>query len=317
MATLVCLLLFLVSACTGADQTPTPVQLPTQTLPVPTKTPTVKPTDASSATPLSAETRTPTQVTATPLIESWQEAPVIPSLNPAMVPIFELGQSLGNSPRAFSKVGDSETFTTWFLTPFDVEPVTYDLGPYQDLEAVIDAFQGSFARESLAARRGFNASSVFAPLWADPTQCQPGETPLACEFRIHKPSFVFILLGTNDYWHKDDFETQMRKIITTSLEFGVIPILGTKADNLEGDGSINATIFKLAQEFKLPLWNFWRAVQGLPENGLDTDGAHLTFGVNDFDNPEAMRRAWPVRNLTALQVLDAVWRAIPEPVPGS
>ncbi len=233
-----------------------------------------------------------------------------------MLQVFELGQSLGNNPHAFSKVGDSETFTTWFLTPFDMEPVTYDLGSYQDLQTVIDAFEGSFERESLAARQGFNAASVFAPLWADPAQCQPGETPLACEFRVHKPSFVFILLGTNDYWHKDDFETQMRKIITTSLEFGVIPILGTKADNLEGDGSINATIFKLAQEFKLPLWNFWRAVQGLPENGLDTDGAHLTFGVNDFDNPEAMQRAWPVRNLTALQVLDAVWRAIPAPIPG-
>jgi hypothetical protein len=34
----------------------------------------------------------------------------------------------------------------------------------------------------------------------------------------------------------------------------------------------------------------------------------MTWGRNFFDDPVAMSKAWPVRNLTALQVLDAVWR---------
>ncbi len=215
----------------------------------------------------------------------------------------------GNDLQRFSKIGDSETFTSWFLAPFDKTPPTYRLGEYSYLQDVIDHFAGSYARQSVAARQGFNASSVFAPLWADPVLCKPGETPLACEFRLHNPGYVFVLLGTNDIWHLDSFEDQMRGIIEYSIEAGVLPILGTKADNLEGDASINRTLYSLAMEYEIPLWNFWAAVQDLPQAGLDEDQAHLTFGYNYFDDPQAMLNAWPVRNLTALQVLDAVWRA--------
>ncbi|MEJ2011633.1 MAG: SGNH/GDSL hydrolase family protein [Anaerolineales bacterium] len=260
-----------------------------------------------SPSPTSHDT-TPIPATETPSLDAWQFAPILPEVSAAMREVYERGQSLGNDPHAFSKIGDSETFTSWFLAPFDQHPPTYDLGPYTELQAVIDYFQGSFARQSLAARQGFNAASVFAPLWADPAQCEAGETPLACEFRVHHPSFVFILLGTNDYLHLDEFEEQMRRIIEFSLDQGVVPIIGLKADNLEGNHSINRTLYRLAVEYQLPLWNFWRAVQGLPFNGLDEDQAHLTFGVNEFGNPDAMQRAWPVRNLTALQSLDRVWR---------
>jgi hypothetical protein len=58
------------------------------------------------------------------------------------------------------------------------------------------------------------------------------------------------------------------------------------------------------------LWNFWLAVQPLPDHGLWKDGFHLTVGNNDFSDPLAMRYAWPIRNLTALQALDAVWHAV-------
>lgn len=265
-----------------------------------------------SPSPTSRDT-TPIPATETPGHDAWQFTPILPEVTTAMREVYERGQSLGNDPHAFSKIGDSETFTSWFLAPFDQHPPTYDLGPYTELQAVIDYFQGSFARQSLAARQGFNAASVFAPLWADPAQCEAGETPLACEFRVHHPSFVFILLGTNDYLHLDEFEEQMRRIIEFSLEQGVVPIIGLKADNLEGDHSINRTLYRLAVEYQLPLWNFWRAVQGLSFNGLDEDQAHLTFGVNEFGNPDAMQRAWPVRNLTALQSLDRVWRGVSAP----
>ena len=85
------------------------------------------------------------------------------------------------------------------------------------------------------------------------------------------------------------------------------------ADNLEGDYKINKIIASLADEYDVPLWNFWRAVQDLPNHGLQGDGAHLTFGVNQFDNPEAMKTAWTIRNLTALQALDAVWQGVTRP----
>ena len=274
--------------------------------PIPTATPalsisdtTLEPTEPAKA----LATASPT-----PDADAWQQAPIIPQISDRALQIFEDGLALGNNQRRFSKIGDSETFTSWFLAPFDKTPPTYRLGEYTNLQGVIDHFSGSYARQSVAARQGFNASSVFAPLWADPTLCEAGETPLACEFRLHQPSYVFILLGTNDIWHLDTFEGQMRRIIEYSIEAGVLPILGTKADNLEGNGSINRTLYTLALEYEIPLWNFWAAVQDLPQAGLDEDKAHLTFGYNYFDDELAMLNAWPVRNLTALQVLDSVLR---------
>jgi hypothetical protein len=102
----------------------------------------------------------------------------------------------------------------------------------------------------------------------------------------------------------------MRAIIEFSSDQGVIPILSTKADNLEGDGSINAMIAQLAREYGVPLWNYWLAVQPLPDHGLQEDQVHLTWGPNQFDDPQAMKSAWAVRNLTALQTLDIVWRSV-------
>ena len=52
-----------------------------------------------------------------------------------------------------------------------------------------------------AARIGFTASAVLDAAWADARACQRGESPLACEFRLTRPSLAFISLGTNDsHW---------------------------------------------------------------------------------------------------------------------
>lgn len=242
--------------------------------------------------------------------EDWKELPIIPTVSATALQIYQRGLKMGEDPHAFSKVGDCGSTPSWFLGDFDRGPRFYNLGSYTNLTAVIQQYQGSFGRTSLAARSGFNASSVFAPIWADRSQCAADETPLACEYRVHRPSISLITLGTNDVWHQDTFESQMRAIIEASIQKGILPVLATKADNDEGDGSINATIARLAQEYDIPLWNYWRAVQPLPEHGLQPDGAHLTWGPNRFDDPKAMESGWAVRNLTALQVLNAVWQAV-------
>jgi len=175
---------------------------------------------------------------------------------------------------------------------------------------MIDHFKGSFARNNITTRNGFNASSVLSPFWADPEVCKSGETPLACEYRIYKPSIVLITLGTNDRWHFDTFEKSMRDIIEYTLDHRIVPILGTKADNFEGDESINRIIAQLANEYRIPLWNFWVAAQTLPNNGMEADGIHLTWGPTKFNDPEIMKLGWPVRNLTAMQSLYAVWQAV-------
>ena len=173
-----------------------------------------------------------------------------------------------------------------------------------------DHFQGSFNRRSLAAERSFTTASELSPLWANPDLCQSGETPLECEYRIQKPAFAIIMLGTNEALSPiSTYETNMRRILDMTIARGIVPILTTKADNLEGDGAVNEMIVRLAREYDVPLWNFWAAVQPLPGGGLQEDGAHLTYAGNRFDDPFAMQKAWPVRNLTALQALDRVWRA--------
>ena len=148
------------------------------------------------------------------------------------------------------------------------------------------------------------------PLWADHSACQPDESSLACEVRIWRPSLALVMLGTNDSPRPANFEGNLRKVLDYLVGRGVLPVLATKADNLEGDNSINATIARLAAEYDIPLWNYWRAMQPLPDHGLLQDGAHLTVGPNHFDDPKAMESCWAVRNLTALQALDAVWRGV-------
>ncbi len=260
-------------------------------------------------------TTTPPNPTAIPISPTlapgeWKTMPVVPEgVSSTALGIYEKGLALGNHPKAFSKVGDCESSAEWFLGDFDKGPDRFSLGEHTELQGVITEFQGSFNRRSLAAERSFTTASVLSLLWANPDLCQGGETPLDCEYRIHKPVYAIIMLGTNEALSPiQTFESNMRRIIETTIQKGIVPILTTKADNLEGNGAVNEVIVQLAREYDIPLWNFWAAVQPLPGGGLQEDGAHLTYAGNRFDDPFAMQKAWPVRNLTALKTLDAIWR---------
>jgi hypothetical protein len=320
-AILAALLAGLLAACQGAAApfTPTTPPVSSPTLPdAPTASlasspaaqqasPTVSPTPspAPSATATLAPLPSPTFDPA-----SWETLPIIPAASDTLRQIYARGQQLGNNPHAFSKIGDCETAAQWFLGDYDLKPDQYSLGSYTDLQPVIQQFAGSYERTSLASRIGFNAASVLNPIWSDPKQCGAAETPLACEYRVERPSFAFILLGTNDVYHPDSFEANLRKIIEYSIQQGVIPILATKASNLEGDHSLNITIARLAYEYNLPLWNFWLAVQSLPSAGLQPDHEHLTWAPNFFDVPANLKSGWAIRNLTALQALNAIWQGV-------
>lgn len=236
--------------------------------------------------------------------EEWKSWPVIPTLSPKALSIYQRGVLMGNNPRAFSKVGDGEISATWFLSDFDLGPDYYDLGTNTNLQATILHFEGSFGRASQAARRGFNAQRILDSTLTDLGFCQVDETPLHCEIRLHRPSFALISVGTNQVWQADQFESGLRTIIEKLIAQGVVPILSTKADNLEGDDRINLIVARLSSEYDLPLWNFWLAVQPLPNHGLQDDLEHLTYYPNDFGSQTALQFAWPVRNLSALQVLE-------------
>jgi hypothetical protein len=272
----------------------------------------------SSATPPSRSTN-PTlegSPAARPTLgpDDWQALPVVPTASAAMREVYARGLAAGNDPSHISKVGDCQNVSTYFLSTYD-DPSTYSLGPeYVSLQPTIDHFQGSWSRQSLAVKPGFNVAAVLSPLRADPKACQTGESPLACELRVWKPSIVIISMET--WWSERPAEVYakyMRQVVEYVLSQGAVPILATKADNREGDGSINATVAQVANEYDVPVWNFWAAVQPLPYHGIspqDPDKFHLTFARNFFDDPERMENAWPWRNLTALQAIDSVYRGL-------
>ncbi|MBN1964476.1 MAG: hypothetical protein JW910_07505, partial [Anaerolineae bacterium] len=212
-----------------------------------------------------------------------------------------------NDPHAFSKIGDSTIENPHFLARFDVGP--YNLGEYVYLQPVIDYFAGSYGRQSITVQRGLHTWSVFDPTWADPAQCEPNETAIACEFRLHRPSAVLIRLGANDPGLPDLFTDNLRHIVTYSLEQGVIPVLGTKSDRREGPTlDYNMIIRGMAAEYEVPLWDFDLVAQTLPDRGLTSDLVHMSFfWAHDYHQDLALRRGHGVHNLTALMMLDALW----------
>ena len=242
-------------------------------------------------------------------LASGSAGAVLPTVSARARQIYRSGLALGNNPRVFSKVGDCQGIPPDFLAPFD--DGDYRLGSeYAYLRDAIRNFAGSFARDSEAALYGLTAVNVLDPLWADPGACGAAESPLACEIRLHRPSLIIVGLGTEGRWDPTEkYEAAMRQIIETSIASGALPLLSTKADDVEGGNRFNLIVERLAAEYDLPLWNFWQATRSLPNYGL-VDGYHLSPAPAHFDNPANLQYGWPLRNLTALQALDAVWKGV-------
>jgi len=300
------LVLILLTACSTGQSNSAQA---TNTLPQ-TQPPLNRPTEAvtpSSTAP--APTSTP-KVSLTK--DAWMQMPAVPtSISTSMREVYQQGLALGNDPTHFSVIGDCQNVSSYFLSVFD-NPGDFSLGDeFAYLQPTIDYYQGSYSRQSLAVKGGFNVAAILSPLRADPKACNNSESPLDCELRVWKPSVVFISMET--WWSENpeqEYDKYMRRVIERILETGAVPIIATKADNLEGNHSINATIAQIAYDYDIPLWNFWAAIQPLPNHGLWEDGFHLTFARNFFDDPVRMKSAWPWRNLTALQTLDVVRRGL-------
>jgi len=226
--------------------------------------------------------------------------------------IFLTGQSLGNRANAFALVGDSNTDNPAFLAPFDRG--SYDLGAYGYLKDTLIYFAGSFARHSPAAVGSFSTSKVLDPAYAD-SRCQAGESPLVCEYRLQKPSISLILIGTGDQHTWQGFEARYRQIVEYTLAQGIIPVLITKADDLESventapPGYTNAVITRLSGEYQVPLLDLRQAIDPLPKRGLKQDGFHYNLppdGRTTYFTGDDLNYGFTIRNLTALQMLDAL-----------
>ncbi len=235
----------------------------------------------------------------TPDAAAWKEWPVIPAIPAEMRAIYARGLAQGTiDPNAFSVLGDCQSEAGDFLGVYENNPELVSTLP-KNMQETVANFDGSFNRYNPAAKSGSSAGSLLYAAWNDNKEgkCVYGETPVDCELRVHRPSIVFIHTGTH-------YETQERNwyyltiIIDKILARGAIPVLVTKADNLELDEHINQNMAKLAVKYGLPLWNFWSSVQSLPDKGLVPDLMHLTAAAH------------VVHRLGALDMLDTVWRAV-------
>jgi hypothetical protein len=242
--------------------------------------------------------------------DAWKSMPIVPVVSTRMVEVYRAGLAAGRDPNRFSKIGDCQNITTYFLASFD-NPKNYRLGTqYTYLQPTIDHFSGSWSRESLAVRGGENVAASMDPMWADPKKCNAGETPIACEIRVNNPSIVTISM--EESWSGDlvKYNEYLRKIVEYVLSQNVIPILATRAEVPGSKNSINEVVARIAYDYQVPLWNFGVSVLQLPSDGLTADGFHLSQAGNFFDDPNSMKEGWPWRNLTALEAIDAVYRAL-------
>ena len=279
-----------------------PTQSPTEPILFNTTTPitSARPTSTSTIT-LPSGTPSSTVIPTTDdrlTAHYWRNWPAIPTLSVRAEQVFRRGQELGNDLHSFSRIGDCQSVPEIFLGIYDTD--RYWLDPDDAyLQSTIDQFSGSFQRTNVTAKDGFGVSSVLTPLMANPNVCQSKETPLECEYRLYKPIIAFIAMGTN--WNTNNsanFERYLRMIVDFCLEHGIIPVLVTKADNIEQDYLLNESMARVAYDYDMPLYNTWAAVQYLPNHGLEKDRIYLTTD------------AWDVRSFAGLQVLDSIWNSL-------
>ena len=236
------------------------------------------------------------------------------------------GLRLGNRAHVFSKIGDSITSFTYFLTP--IASGAYNLGSYNNLQSVIAAFSQdgtrigtSFANYSLAASGGWTTADLLDPSKANPDACAKGETPVDCELRVNKPEIALVMIGTNDLLDNDIpmFSANLNRVLTIIENHYVIPVVSTipyRRDNPALQGRVaayNEAIVRLALSHGAPLWNYWLAVEGLPANGVSNDGIHPSIppdGATTIFDSAHLQFGFPVRNLTALQVLQRLMTVV-------
>ncbi|MBE2184715.1 MAG: SH3 domain-containing protein [Anaerolineae bacterium] len=245
--------------------------------------------------------------------------PYISAISPAMVEVYRRGLEMGNQPNVITKVGDSLVASREYLTPM-ANPIRA-LNAFDYLNATVDYYGTSMVVPSAAASIGLSSFAVVDPMWADPAfGCQPGETPLACEYRVKKPVVAFIMFGPNDVRAMTDvgFGQQMRAIVQQTLDAGIIPVLSLFAIHPNDQYAPQATNFNrqliaLANEMQVPLINLWAASRILPNYGLDVDNIHLTYSGYDTLFYDAGNEAYSgvaLHNLLSLRMLYAIQQAV-------
>ena len=292
--------------------TPSFTEIPSTSTASPSPSETVTPPGASGAsdtlgtsTPSSAPSSTPLPPSLGLDPADWKHWPVLPTVTERARAIFRLGQSLGNNAHAFSVFGDCQSEPKAFMGVYETDPGAVAALP-APLQETAAWFTGSFNRASPTVKGGTTTAALLWSAWhQNRFTCTVYESPVTCELRIHKPAFVIIHVGSHYENNNADY---MRKILDQLIAAGVVPILASKADDRELDNRVNVGYAQLAAEYNIPFWNFWAAVDNLPNRGLYTRSDAKWQG--DLYLTDA---ALAIHRRSALEALDVVRRAVMAP----
>ena len=238
----------------------------------------------------------------------------------ATLRIFQRGQQLGRRVGAFSKIGDSMTVDGLMYSPIGAGAAR--LGDYAYLQAVLNTYLpvdvragNAFSNPSLAAGNGWTSATLLDPSAANSAICQPGETPLACEYRTVNPAIALIMIGSNDLvaLSTDAYRANLQQIVAYSIEQGIVPALSTIPTRMAHEArsaEFNQIIVDTARANGLPLWDYGGAMRALADQGLSGDGLHPSAHPGGFAyaadfTGDHLKYGYVLRNLYAMQMLYA------------
>jgi hypothetical protein len=259
--------------------------------------------------------------------------PIYPTSDPAVLDnaraIVARGQLLGRRVDAFMKVGDSNTSTGGFAVPQYLNPLG---DPAYNAVASGLANYGAYLLQTLAAFRapvtalGENSFTRYS------TAAYPGWTApivlprVAGEVAVTNAGVALVMIGTNDiasYANPALYRTFLSQIVETLTAAGVVPVLSTLPDHADNPGYLplvmqfNQAVADVGEQYRVPVWNLYDRLAGLPHEGLDAGGVHLTSSPNGGGSffPGDLGFGQNARNLDALVILDWFRRAVASPAP--
>jgi hypothetical protein len=256
------------------------------------------------------------------VVQSYQVPSTISGISSHSREIFLAGNQMGNQAGVFAKVGDSLTDEQHFL--YQIGYGQYILHDYSDLEPVILYFQAtatrtgnSFNEDSVAARGSWNSSSPLDPANSIAFTICGSDSPIVCEYKLQRPAVSIIMIGTNeaeDRLASGEYRQNLVRMVETSIDMGVIPVLSTIPWNKFRDPQpYNAVIYGVARSYDIPVMDYCVLMEAAPNHGIGEDGVHPSVppdgNTADF-SPENLKYGYTIRNLLTLQMLDALWRQV-------
>ncbi|GAB5494004.1 MAG: hypothetical protein Phog2KO_42190 [Phototrophicaceae bacterium] len=284
------------------SETATELILPTNTsVPIASETPTLRPiilTSTPDITPFPERSESVySDMSYDEAFDLLQQTPLIVMPTEHVRQIYDRGRFRGLRDDFLLSVGDCNSESGWYLESLldDSPPDSGVDATFYDNEAIqstISYYSDAFAFKGQSVNSGLNAASVLDPFWASADVCPFGASPLACDYQLTESFASLIMFGANDVnvLNTASYELAMREIIETTLDRDIIPILSTFTvrpleDNTYATGvRFNGVLVRLAEEYQIPLVNFWLATRELADRGILEDNAHLTVAGFNIRN---------------------------------